>query len=77
MSAGRYEYTSNPTMVQTVDNSSAPVEYGGSTMIVNRLASFTVPGVSGAVSLSAVWHFNGSYSGVPIGDIRANGIANV
>ena len=58
--------------------STAPsIEYGGSTMIVNRLASFTVPGVSGAVSLSAVWHFNGSYSGVPIGDIRANGIANV
>ena len=34
VSAGRYEYTSNPTMVQTVDNSSAPVEYGGSTTVL-------------------------------------------
>lgn len=58
--------------------STAPsIEYGGSSMVVNRLASFTIPGVAGAVSLSAVWHFNGSYSGVPIGDIRASGIANV
>lgn len=55
----------------------SPVQYGGKSMVTNRLASFSVPGVSGAVSLSAVWHFNGSYSGVPIGDIRANGIANV
>ena len=34
VSAGRYEYTSNPTMVQTVDNSAAPVEYGGSTTVL-------------------------------------------
>ena len=34
VSAGRYEYTSNPTMVQTVDNSAAPVEYNGSTTVL-------------------------------------------
>ena len=34
LSAGRYEYTSNPTMVQTVDNSAAPVEYGGKTSVL-------------------------------------------
>lgn len=55
----------------------AAVNYGGSTMVTNRLASFAIPGVSGAVSLSAVWHFNGTYSGVAIGDIRASGVANV
>ncbi len=54
-----------------------PVNYGGNTMVTNRLASFAIPGVSGAVSLNAVWHFNGSYSGVAIGDIRASGVANV
>ena len=55
----------------------ATIDYGGSTMVTNRLASFSIPGVSGAVSLNAVWHFNGSYSGVPISDIRANGVVNV
>ena len=34
VSAGRYEYTSNPTMVQTVDNSAAPVEYNGSSTVL-------------------------------------------
>ena len=34
VSAGRYEYTSNPTMVQTVDNSAAPVEYDGQTTVL-------------------------------------------
>ena len=33
-SLGRYEYTSNPTMVQTVDNSAQPVSYGGSTEVL-------------------------------------------
>ena len=55
----------------------AAVNYGGSSPVTNRLASFAIPGLSGAVSLSAVWHFNGTYSGVPIGDIRASGVANV
>lgn len=34
LSAGRYEYTSNPSMVQTVDNSAQPVEYDGQTTIL-------------------------------------------
>ncbi len=50
------------------------INYGGRSMVTNRLASFSIPNVSGAVNVSAVWHFNGSYSGVPIGDIRASGI---
>ena len=34
LSAGRYEYTSNPTMVQTLDNSAAPVQYDGSSVVL-------------------------------------------
>ena len=34
LSAGRYEYTSNPTFVQTLDNSAAPVEYDRMTEIL-------------------------------------------
>ena len=71
---GGVELTVNG-MVYTANASS--VNYGGSSLVTNRLASFTVPGVSGAVSLNAVWHFNGSYSGVALGDIRASGVANV
>ena len=71
---GGVELTANG-MVYTATASS--VNYGGSSRVTNRLASFTVPGVSGAVSLNAVWHFNGSYSSVPLGDIRASGVANV
>lgn len=71
---GGVELTVNG-MVYTANASS--VNYGGSSRVTNRLASFTVPGVSGAVSLNAVWHFNGSYSSVPLGDIRASGVANV
>ncbi len=55
---------------------SATISYGGTARVTNRLASFVVPNVSGAVSLSAVWHFNGTLSGVPVADIRADGIAN-
>ena len=58
-------------------SSAAAVNYGGNTLVINRLASFTIPGVSGAVTLNAAWHFNGTYSGVSIGAIRASGIAYV
>ena len=34
LSAGRFEYTSNPTMVQTVDNNAEPVKYGESTSVM-------------------------------------------
>lgn len=55
----------------------AAVSYGGNTPAINRLASFTVPNVSGTVNMSAVWHFNGVYSGVSIGDIRASGVISI
>lgn len=71
---GGVELTVNG-MVYTA--TAASVNYGGNSMVTNRLASFSIPGVSGAVSLSAVWHFNGSYSGVPINDIRANSVITV
>ena len=71
---GGVELTANG-MVYTATASS--VNYGGSSPVTNRLASFAIPGLSGAVSLSAVWHFNGSYSSTPIGDIRASGVVNV
>jgi hypothetical protein len=29
------------------------------------------------VSINAVWHFNGTYGGVPIGSIYASGTASV
>ena len=54
---------------------SATISYGGSARVTNPLASFKVPYVSGAVNLSVVWHFNGTLSGVPVRDIRADGVA--
>ena len=56
---------------------SATIQDGASARVTNRLASFTVPNVSGAVNLSVVWHFNGTLSGVHVGDIRADGVAVV
>ena len=56
---------------------SAAISYDGRSMISSPLASFSIPNLSGTVQLSAVWHFNGTYSGVPIGDIRASGFATV
>ena len=54
---------------------SATIRYGGSARVTNPLASFVVPNVVGPVSLSVVWHFNGTLSGVPVRDIRASGMA--
>ncbi len=56
---------------------SAAVNYSGRSQIASPLASFSVPNLSGTVQLSAVWHFNGSYSGVALSDIRASGTAVV
>ncbi len=53
------------------------ISYGGRTAVTNKLASFSVPNVSGTVTLSAVWHFNGVYSGTSLGDIRASGTITV
>ena len=71
---GGVELTVNGMLYEA---NAAAVSYGGKTPVTNRLASFVIPGLSGAVSINAVWHFNGTYSGVSIGDIRASGIANV
>ena len=53
------------------------VNYSGGGVTTNTLATFTIPNVYGTVSITAVWHFNGSYGGTPIGSIYANGMANV
>lgn len=58
-------------------SSTPAIEYGGNSPVTNQLASFSIPNVSGPVSITAIWHFNGSYSGVSIGDIRASGTAVV
>ncbi|MCR5136607.1 MAG: hypothetical protein K6C12_05860 [Oscillospiraceae bacterium] len=52
------------------------VNYGGSSIATNVLASFSVPNAMGPAYLTAVWHFNGTYSGVPISTITASGIAS-
>ena len=57
--------------------SNNPINYMGGGMTTNMLASFTVPNVYGNVSITAVWHFNGTYGGVPIGSIYASGMASV
>ena len=69
-SAGGVELTVNG---MTYVSGSPAIEYGGTTMVMNTLASFSIPNVSGPTTVSAVWHFNGTYSGVPIGDVRAGG----
>lgn len=61
----------------TYSATASAINYGGKSMISTPLASFSIPNQSGYVQMTAVWHFNGTYSGVPIGDIRASGAANV
>ena len=53
------------------------INYMGGGMTTNTLATFTIPNVYGTVSITAVWHFNGTYGGVPIGSVYASGYANV
>lgn len=53
------------------------INYGGNSMVTNTLANFSIPNLSGPVPLTAVWHFNGTYSNTAIGDIRASGTAMV
>ena len=53
------------------------VNYMGGSMTTNTLATFTIPNVYGTVSITAVWHFNGTYGGVPIGSVVASGYASV
>ena len=53
------------------------INYMGGGMTTNTLATFTIPNVYGTVSITAVWHFNGTYGGVPIGSVYASGYASV
>ena len=53
------------------------INYMGGAMTTNTLATFTIPNVYGTVSITAVWHFNGTYGGVPIGSVYASGYASV
>ena len=57
--------------------SNNPINYSGGSLASNTLATFTIPNVYGNVSITAVWHFNGTYGGVPIGSIYASGMATV
>lgn len=51
------------------------VNYTGNSIATNVLASFAIPNAVGPASINAVWHFNGTYSGVAINSISAYGIA--
>lgn len=51
------------------------INYGGNTVATNVLASFQIPNAVGPASITARWHFNGTYSGVPINTITASGVA--
>ena len=62
------ELTVNGVIHRSASNA---VSYNEREMASNLLASFSIPDLSGAVNLSAVWHFNGTYSGTPLTDIRA------
>ena len=53
------------------------INYMGGGLTTNTLATFTIPNVYGTVSITAAWHFNGTYGGVPIGTVYASGMANV
>lgn len=57
--------------------SNSAINYMGGGMATNTLATFTIPNVYGMVPINAVWHFNGTYGGVPIGSIYASGYATV
>ena len=61
----------------TYSSTSSAISYDGRSMISTPLASFSIPNQPGFLQMTAVWHFNGTYSGMPIGDIVATGAANV
>lgn len=54
---------------------SPEVAYDGSELKITPMASFTVPVDTGNTDISVVWHYKGSYSGVELGDIKAEGTA--
>ena len=62
---------------QTYTASSGEISYNGSAVASTPLARFTVDVPRGDVALSAVWHYNGSYSGVELETITAAGTAHI
>ena len=54
-----------------------PIKYAGNALMTSPLASFSIPNVFSPAEITAVWHFNGTYSGHMVGDIRATGLAAV
>ena len=53
------------------------VSYSGKTLDKNVLATFSVPNLSGTVTLTAIWHFRGTYSNVTLNEISASGTITV
>ena len=68
------ELTVNGMMYAASNNA---INYSGGGLTTNTLATFTIPNVYGNVSITAVWHFNGTYGGVPVGSVYASGVAYV
>ncbi|MBQ9661802.1 MAG: hypothetical protein IJV40_01475 [Oscillospiraceae bacterium] len=66
------ELTVNGMMYLATPNA---VNYGGNSLATNVLAGFSIPNVTGPASITAVWHFNGTYSGVAMNTITASGVA--
>ncbi len=52
---------------------SSAIDYHGTTKVTNSLASFTIQNYRGPASATVVYHFNGTLSGQPVGDIIASG----
>ncbi len=52
---------------------SRAIDYRGKTQVTNPLADFSVPNFRGPATVSVAYHFNGTLSGQPVGDIIAYG----
>ena len=53
--------------------SSRAINYRGKTQVTNPLAEFSIPNFRGPATASVTYHFNGTLSGQPVGDIIAYG----
>ena len=53
----------------------AAVNYDGTTLASNVLASFKIPNATGPASITANWYFNGVIGGVPVNTVTASGVA--
>ena len=57
---------------KTYTASCPELNYDGADLTVTPLATFTVEVPRGTVSLNAIWHFKGSYSGTELDNITAD-----